>query len=374
VRGHQTLPRTHAIVPPPVRPFVLEHIPDRPLADPHVPRSIHGHDPARDGAMTENGGEARHMTALRGFLIAAALLLLAMIALALLALAETRQRIAALEAERSLADTRHGQIEYASWGSGPPVLVVHGAGGGFDQGRILAQAIGGDGYRWMFVSRFGYLGSALPETPSTAAQAEAFADLLDTLGIGRVNILAMSGGVPPSLQFAAMFPDRIDRMMLLSPAPFTPFSPAVEDRPIPTWVYSALLGNDVIYWTLAKLARRQLEAAFDARADLREGLSDEEALFVRDLIDTFLPASRRLAGVNNEGAAVDPATIYNLEAIRAPVLIVHVRDDRLNPFAVGSTLAARVPQSRFLALDRGGHLLLSHHADLRREFDSLLAE
>ena len=314
------------------------------------------------------------MTVLRVVLIAAALLLLVMLALTLLALAETRQRIAALEAERALADTRPGQIEYISWGTGPPVLVVHGAGGGFDQGRILAQAIGGGGYRWISISRFGYLGSALPETPSTAAQAEAFADLLDMLGIGRVSILAMSGGVPPSLQFAAMYPERVDRMVLLSPAPFTPFSPEVADRPIPTWAYSALLGNDVIYWTLAKVARRQLEAAFDARADLREDLSDEEALFVRDLIDTFLPASRRLAGINNEGAAVDPSATYNLEAIRARVLIVHARDDRLNPFAVGSSLAARIPQSRFLPLDRGGHLLLGHHAVLRREFDSLLAE
>ena len=83
------------------------------------------------------------MTVFRVFLIAAALLLLAMLVIALLALAETRQRVAALEAERSTADTRHGPIEYVSWGEGPPVLVVHGAGGGFDQGRILARAIGG---------------------------------------------------------------------------------------------------------------------------------------------------------------------------------------------------------------------------------------
>ncbi|WP_051624690.1 alpha/beta fold hydrolase [Hyphomonas oceanitis] len=182
------------------------------------------------------------MTVLRIFLIAAALLLLAMLAIVLLALAETRQRITALEAERSLAETRHGPIEYASWGKGPPVLVVHGAGGGFDQGRILAQAIGGDGYRWISVSRFGYLGSALPETPSTAAQAEAFADLLDTLGIGRVSILAMSGGVPPSLQFAAMYPERTDRMMLLSPRsrPFRPKWRIARSRPGPIRRSSAM--------------------------------------------------------------------------------------------------------------------------------------
>lgn len=306
-------------------------------------------------------------------LIFAVVLLSGGLAASLWALAETRKRIAKLEAERSLTQTQHGEIEHVAWGEGKPVLVIHGAGGGFDQGRLLARAIGGDGFRWISVSRFGYLGSAMPNKPSTAAQAEAFVDLLDALGVERVNILAMSGGVPPSLKFAEMFPERVDRMMLLSAAPFTPFTPVVEDRPIPTWAYSALLGNDVFYWVLTKVARGQLEEAFDARADLREGLSDEEELFVRNLIDTFLPASRRVAGVNNEGAAVAPAANYNLESIRAKVLVVHARDDRLNPFAVGETIAARIPRSRLLVLDRGGHLLLGHHADLSREFQFLLA-
>lgn len=300
------------------------------------------------------------------------LLLVVVLALSFLSLRETRARLSTIEEERSFAATRHGPVEYISWGEGPPILVVHGAGGGFDQGRLLARTIGGDGYHWIAVSRFGYLGSPMPETPSTAAQAEAFADLLDALGLERVDILAMSGGVPPSLKFAEMFPARIERMMLLSSAPFTPFSPTVDDRPIPSWSYSALLGNDVVYWTLTKVARGSLGEAFDIRADLREGLTDAEQTFVADLIDGFLPASQRLDGVNNEGAAVDPAAIYNLEAIRAEVLIVHARDDRLNPFAVGQTIAARIPNSRLLALDRGGHLLLGHHGELRREFHLLL--
>src|SRR5690606_14786776 len=152
-----------------------------------------------------------------------------------------------------------------------------------------------------------------------------FVDLLDALGIERVRILAMSGGVPPALKFAEMFPDRVDRMMLLSSAPFSPFSPNVQDRPAPTWAYATLLGNDVIYWTLTKVERQTLEEAFDARADLREGLSDAEAAFVRRLVDEFVPASQRLAGVRNEGAAVDPAARYALENIRAEVLIVHAR-------------------------------------------------
>lgn len=302
-------------------------------------------------------------------------LLLVMVAsLTLLARGAVRQRLAELDAERSVTMTRHGRLEYTMWGSGPPVLVIHGAGGGFDQGRLLAEAMGGTGFTFIAVSRFGYLGSELPAEPSTQAQAEAFVDLLDTLGLDRVAVLAMSGGVPPALKFAELFPKRSGRMVLLSSAPFTPFGPDIEARPVPTWVYSVLLGNDVVYWVLTRVARRQLNRAFDARDDLVGDLSPREALFLRRLVDGFLPASRRLAGVNNEGAAVDPAARYGLEAIQSPVLVVHAQDDRLNPVAVGQEIARRIPTARLLSLEQGGHLLLGHHDRLQQEVGEFLRE
>lgn len=81
-----------------------------------------------------------------------------------------------------------------------PVLVIHGAGGGFDQGRLVAETMVGGGFTWISVSRFGYLQSDLPDDSSTAAQAEAFADALDRIGVNRVGILAISGGAPPALK------------------------------------------------------------------------------------------------------------------------------------------------------------------------------
>jgi len=282
------------------------------------------------------------------------------------------KRRSELAAERSLAETRHGLIEYVSWGVGPAVLVIHGAGGGFDQGRLLAEAMAGDTHRFIAVSRFGYLGSVMPSDPSTAAQAEAMLDLLDRLGIDRASILAMSGGVPPALKFAELFPDRTDRLVLLSSAPFNPFSPESEERPIPTWAYSTLLGNDAIYWALTKAAPGQLRSAFDAPPELLEDLPPEEVAFVDRLVDGFLPASDRLAGVVNEGAAVDPDATYKLEAIRAPTLVVHNRDDRLNPFAIAEEIAQRIPGARLVAFDQGGHLLLGHHGELGVEIDQFL--
>ena len=130
----------------------------------------------------------------------------------------------------------HGDIEFTTWGTGPPVLVVHGAGGGYDQGNLIAKAMGGEGFRWIIPSRFGYLRSSLPADASTAAQAAAFAKLLDALQISRVAVLAMSGGVPPSLQFAQAYPARVSALVLLSSAPFTPLTAAAQKLPVPAWV------------------------------------------------------------------------------------------------------------------------------------------
>lgn len=293
--------------------------------------------------------------------------------LSFIALEDTGIRQTQLEADRSLAKTRYGQIEYASWGTGPAVLVIHGAGGGFDQGRFLAEALGGRGFRWIAVSRFGYLGSDLPEDPSVPAQAHAFADLLDGLQVNVVHVLAMSGGVPPALKFAEQYPSRTGRMVLLSSAPFTPFGPDVEDRPVPTWMYNALLGNDVVYWALKNFARGLLEKSFDVRAELRAGLDPEEEAFIRNLVDSFLPASRRLKGLSNEAAAVDPSLTYRLDTIKSKVLVVHAIDDRLNPFVIGKALAERIDESKFMAVETGGHLLLGHHAELRRRVSIHLA-
>src|SRR3990172_6173333 len=65
-----------------------------------------------------------------------------------------------------VAQTPCGQIEYAQVGDGPPVLIVHGAGGGFDQGLYFADPFVQAGYRIISMSRFGYLRTPLPADAS----------------------------------------------------------------------------------------------------------------------------------------------------------------------------------------------------------------
>jgi pimeloyl-ACP methyl ester carboxylesterase len=283
----------------------------------------------------------------------------------------TRERLAA---GSQIVMTRHGPVEYTNWGEGAAVLVIHGAGGGYDQGVAIARAFGGEGFRWISPSRFGYLRTSLPADASTTAQADAFADLLDALSVKQVAILAFSGGVPPALQFAQRYPERTAALVLASGAPYTPLTAAEQKLPMPIWIYQALFSSDFPYWVLQKVARSSLEPMFDITPALRAEVTPEEQPFVDGMVDAFQPVTARSDGVRNEGAAVDPGARYRVEAITAPTLVVHARDDHLNPFRFGEYTAQHIPGAQFLPLETGGHLLLGRHAEVRATVNSFLQQ
>ena len=106
-----------------------------------------------------------------------------------------------------MIETACGPIQYTEFGDGAPMLIVHGAGGGYDQGAYFARLIGGD-FHWVAPSRFGFLGSPVPVGADSAQQADAYACLLDVLGIDRVGVVGVSMGGPSSLLFALRHPQR----------------------------------------------------------------------------------------------------------------------------------------------------------------------
>src|SRR5262245_62387889 len=115
-----------------------------------------------------------------------------------------------------------GPIEYATVGAGTPLLIVHGAGGGFDQGMELAEGLAAAGLRVIAMSRFGYLRTPLPADASAAAQADAHACLLDVLGIRRAAVVGFSAGAPSSLQLALRHPERCAALVLVLPGAYVP--------------------------------------------------------------------------------------------------------------------------------------------------------
>jgi pimeloyl-ACP methyl ester carboxylesterase len=113
-----------------------------------------------------------------------------------------------------MIETACGPIQYTEFGEGAPMLIIHGAGGGYDQGEYFAKLIGGN-YRWIAPSRFGFLGTPVPDGANSALQAEAYACLLDALGVDRVGVVGVSMGGPSSLLFALQYPERTKSLVMI---------------------------------------------------------------------------------------------------------------------------------------------------------------
>ena len=112
-----------------------------------------------------------------------------------------------------VAETARGPMEYRAEGAAPFVLCVHGGPGGYDQGKLVAEAVFAD-FGTIAVSRPGYLRTPLATGRTFEEQADALAALLDALGIDRVAVYGASAGGPPSIHFAGRHPDRIVALLL----------------------------------------------------------------------------------------------------------------------------------------------------------------
>jgi pimeloyl-ACP methyl ester carboxylesterase len=60
-----------------------------------------------------------------------------------------------------------------------------------------------------------------------------------------------------------------------------------------------------------------------------------------------------------------------LPRVKAPTLVVHVRDDQMVPFEAGRQLAAGIPGARFIALPGRNHLFLEHEPASARFFEEI---
>ena len=88
------------------------------------------------------------------FVILAVLIVAAVGVYAIYAL-EMKAARARLVGRSQTIGTSFGTLEFAEIGAGVPMLIVHGAEGGFDQGVDMTSAMAGRGYRLIVPSRFG---------------------------------------------------------------------------------------------------------------------------------------------------------------------------------------------------------------------------
>jgi len=261
-----------------------------------------------------------------------------------------------------------GPAEYVEIGDGPAVVALHGAMGGYDQSLILAQTIGNAGYRYIAMSRPGYLGTPICSGQSPEQQGDLVAALLDTLGIYQAGVIAVSGGGPSAVQFGLRHSERCAGLVLVSTCADK------VDIPIP---FSFKVMKYLARWPwfadrFRKRAEQNLEAV--AKRSIRDPEildriikdTDTWPIFSAMLLSTFNRMEWRLDGTENDIGITRTAT-HPLENLDVPTLIVHGTQDRLVQFEVHAKMyEARVPNVELMAVEGGEHVAIFTHREMVR--------
>jgi 2-hydroxy-6-oxonona-2,4-dienedioate hydrolase len=272
--------------------------------------------------------------------------------------------------------TRCGPIEVQQAGEGIPLLMIHGSGGGHDQGMAWARPLVQQGVRVIAMSRFGYLRTPRPADASPEAQADAHVCLLDALRITKAAVMGVSAGGPSAMQTAIRHPDRVSALVLVVPIAYKPGSVADSAPPVSDdkdALLLRLLGSDFLFWAGLHVARdRLIRHVLATPPEQVAAASEPERARVNDLAERILPVSSRASGLRDDTRLGKSLRPYALESIRAPTLVVSGRDDGFGTYAAAQYTAGRIAGAKFMGFDSGGHLLVGHDAAVQAEIVKLL--
>ncbi len=270
---------------------------------------------------------------------------------------DTRRAYVRITGHSTILPSPLGDIEFTREGTGIPVLVIHGSGGGYDQGELIATTILDKRFGWIAPSRFGYLHSTFPHDSTFDDQATAYAYLLDHLGLQKVAVLALSHGGPSALLFAARYPERVSSLTLLSCGVASSSGASQAEANQKGNALTMIFKFEVLYWLVRTFLRKQLIRLMGVSDQVIETLTTEQRMLVNQVIDGMAPVVPRYAGVVFDNKAVMPNE--RMGTIHVPTLIIHATDDMLQLFHNAEYAATHISGSRLVSFKRGGHLLLA---------------
>jgi pimeloyl-ACP methyl ester carboxylesterase len=265
--------------------------------------------------------------------------------------------------------TENGSIEYAVEGEGPAVLVIHGAGGGYDQGMLIGKKALGDGFTFISVSRFGYLRSPFITVSTVENQAALYVELLNHLGVEKVIVVGASAGGPSALQFAHDCPERSSALILLSAVSMF----MGDEIPISTKVINTIQRSDFLFWAILKIFRTQFSEMVGIPQNLYDELSPEDKKYADNMLDFMNPVSPRRPG-NIHEAEIRPLSGEAMGGITVPTIILHAKDDFLVTYDHAEFVYQNIQNAELVSFESGGHALVAELSTISVRINDFLIQ
>ena len=243
---------------------------------------------------------------------------------------------------------------YRVAGSGPPIVLIHGMLNSSSHWRAVALSLASD-YTVIAPDLIGHGDSAAPRGDySLGAHAASIRDLLAAIGVERATIVGHSLGGGVAMQFFYQFPQRVERLVLIS-------SGGLGREVKATLRTAALPGVSPL---LALAIRPRLLGALARGGARLRARGAESGVYLQAAARAMRPlqsAGARQAFVHTLRAVIDvhgqrvSATdrLYLLEAL--PTLIVWGERDNTIPPAHGRAAHEAIPRPSFRTLPQAAH-------------------
>ncbi len=248
----------------------------------------------------------------------------------------------------------HGQrIGYRAEGRGSVLVLLHGIAGTSATWDDLIPRLSGR-HRVLAPDLLGHGESAKPEGDySLGAYANVLRDFLEVLGHERATLVGHSLGGGIALQFAYQFPDRCERIVLVS-------SGGLGREVHPLLRAAALPGAEVVLPWLSVAARQSVgrvvhalgSLGLRASADLEESWRSFVSLEEPGARRAFLHTVRGIIDLHGQRVSANDRLYL---AAGLPTLILWGEKDRLIPVRHAREAHERIPGSRLEIFPGAGH-------------------
>jgi pimeloyl-ACP methyl ester carboxylesterase len=249
---------------------------------------------------------------------------------------------------------RSGQITYTVAGSGEPILLIHGLGGTRDTWAALMPSLA-EAHTVIAPDLPGHGDSHAPAGDySLGAHATVLRDLLVALAHPSASVIGHSLGGGVALQFAYQFPERTDRLVLISSGGLGPeLSVMLRAATLP--------GANTVVAGLARVPEPIMRTALSAVSRVPGLVARQDAAALAEGLHG-LRGSRRRRGfiatartvIDWRGQAVSAVGQLGLLA-GMPVMVVWGSQDRTIPPHHHRSVAHALPDAQSVEITGAGH-------------------
>ena len=257
--------------------------------------------------------------------------------------------------------TLHGhRVSYRTAGSGPLLVLIHGIAGSSATWEEVLPALA-ERYTVVAPDLLGHGLSAKPRTDySLGAYASGIRDLLGVLGYERGTIVGHSLGGGVAMQFAYQFPERCERMVLVSSGGLgheLHLLLRAAALPGAEWVLP-LLCSSALCDAVDGAARLLGRAGLRAGPDLDEVWRSFASLSDPDARQAFIHTVRTVIDIRGQRASAGDRLYL---AAEMPTMIIWGEHDPLIPVAHAYSAHERIRGSRLEIFADAGHFPYRDH-------------